>query len=122
MSFGDKPPVLLENPARQSSRPVSKRKEAPCALQNSPGYRRLIRLNRGVAESLIAASYAVPFAILNPRLAGGFFVDYLVRRNYRLVPKSVQVLSPGDLSRLTVSSDDPQNAASAGVQAPRSAV
>jgi len=67
------------------------------------------------------APYAIPIAILNPWLAGGLFVDYLVRSRYRLVPRSVQVLSPGDLSRLTVPADDPQNAASAGVQAPRSA-
>ncbi len=86
-----------------------------------PGYRRLSRSNKGVAESLITTAYAVPIAILNPWLAGGLFVDYLVRSHYRLVPKSVLVLSPNDLSRLTAPEEDPQNAGSTGVQAPRSA-
>jgi hypothetical protein len=93
-----------------------------CEIPQIPGYRRLSRSNKGVAESLITTAYAVPIAIANPYLAGGLFVDYLVRSRYHLVPRSVQVLSPSDLSRLTVLAVAPQNAASAGVQAPRSAV
>lgn len=56
---------------------------------------------------------------MNPYLAGGLFVDYLLRSRYRLVPKGVPVLAPCHLSQLTVAPDAPQNAASAGAQAPR---
>lgn len=75
---------------------------------------------RATHPSLICIGRTVPIALLNPWLASGLFVDYLAHSRYPPVPKSVQFLAPCDLSRLTVPSEAPQNAASAGVQAPRS--
>jgi hypothetical protein len=83
-----------------------------------PGYRRMSRKNKGVAESLITTVYAIPIVIVNPYLAGGLFVDYLVRSRYRLVPKDVPVLSPDDLSGLTWPAARPQTPGSAVDQAP----
>lgn len=65
-----------------------------------PGYRRMSRMNKSVAGSLIATGYAVPITILNPYLGGAIFVDYLVRGRYPLVPKHVDVLKPEELSEL----------------------
>jgi hypothetical protein len=62
-----------------------------------------------------------PSNVLDPWLAGGLFVDTPVRGRDRPVPRSVPVRAQGDLSRLTVPAGGPQNAASAGLQAPRAA-
>ena len=51
-----------------------------------PGYRRMSRSNKSISESLITTAYAVPIAVVNPYLAGGLFVDYLVRGRYHLIP------------------------------------
>jgi hypothetical protein len=51
-----------------------------------PGYRRQSRSNKSIAESLATTSYAIPIALLNPYLAGGLFVDYLVRGRHHLIP------------------------------------
>lgn len=68
-----------------------------------PGYRRLSRTNKSVSESLITTGYAIPIAVLNPYLAGGLFVDYVVRGRYHLIPKDPQKLTPETLAALTVS-------------------
>jgi len=63
-----------------------------------PGNRRLSRSNKDVDESLSTTLYAIPIALSNPYLAGGLFVDYLVRGRYRIVPKHPMVLTPEDLT------------------------
>jgi hypothetical protein len=87
-----------------------------------PGYRRLSRANKSIDESLITTIYAVPIAIANPYLAGGLFVDYLVRGRYHLVPKNPQMLSPETLTALTSPPGGKQNPLSANAQATRAAV
>lgn len=85
-----------------------------------PGYRHGSRSVKGIDESLATTVYAVPIAILNPYLAGGLFVDYLVRGRYHLIPKHPQVLSPSTLSLLTAPTAPAQNAASAAMPTDRS--
>jgi hypothetical protein len=83
-----------------------------------PGYRHPSHSNKSIAESL-STSYIIPIALLNPYIAGGFFVDYLARgRFHPLVPKHPEVLGPENLSALTVPMHTAQNPDSAGVQAP----
>jgi hypothetical protein len=86
-----------------------------------PGYRRLSRSNKSIAESLVTNGYAIPIAILNPYLAGGLFVDYLVRGRYHLIPQHPQVLGPMNLSPLTYPNDAEENLESAQIQASRAA-
>jgi hypothetical protein len=82
-----------------------------------PGYRRLSRSNKSVAESLVTTVYAIPIAVLNPYLAGGLFVDYFVRGRYHLIPKKPQLLAPDNLSALTNSTSAAENLLDAGNQA-----
>jgi hypothetical protein len=82
-----------------------------------PGYQHLARSNNGVAEGLITTGYAVPLAIINPYLAGGIFVDYLVRGRFHLIPKNPPVMTPNDLYALTAPDQGPQNSLTAGTQA-----
>jgi hypothetical protein len=82
-----------------------------------PGYRRLSRSNKSIAESLTTTVYAVPLAVLNPYLAGGLFVDYFVRGRYHLIPKKPQLLAPDNLSALTNSTSAAENLLDAGNQA-----
>jgi hypothetical protein len=63
-----------------------------------PGNRRRSRTNKDVDESLATTLYAIPIALVNPYLAGGLFVDYLVRGRYRIVPKHPMVLTPDELT------------------------
>jgi hypothetical protein len=86
-----------------------------------PGYRHLSRSNKSIAESLVTTGYAIPIAILNPYLAGGLFVDFLVRGRYHLVPKHPEVLSPENLTLLTYPDEAEQNPESAQIQASRAA-
>jgi hypothetical protein len=87
-----------------------------------PGYRHLSKSNKDISESLITTGYAIPIAILNPYLAGGLFVDYLVRGRYHLIPKDPEVLGPDKLAALTGSGTHEENLESAATQAPRAAV
>jgi hypothetical protein len=86
-----------------------------------PGYRRSSRSNKSIAESLATTGYAVPIAVMNPYLAGGLFVDYLVRGRYHLIPKHPQLLAPDNLTALTAPVRAAQNPESAGEQAPSAA-
>lgn len=79
-----------------------------------PGYRRKSRSNKGIAESLATTTYAVPIALANPYLAGGLFVDYLVRGRYRIVPQHTQLLLPEDLRILTAPIHPEENLESTG--------
>jgi hypothetical protein len=81
-----------------------------------PGYRRMSRHNKNIDESLVTTAYAIPIAIANPYLAGGLFVDYLVRGRYHLIPKHPEVLGPATLSALTDSAYPAQNPESAVLQ------
>jgi len=89
-----------------------------------PGYRRGSGSVKGIDESFVTTVYAIPIAIVNPYLAGGLFVDYLVRGRYRLVPKNPEVLGPENLLALTGPSDAVENSASMGstVEKPSSGV
>ena len=82
-----------------------------------PGYRRGSGSNKGIDESFVTTGYAIPIAILNPYLAGGLAIDYLVRGRYRLIPKRHEVIGPADFSRLTGATTPTENAASAETQA-----
>ena len=90
-------------------------------ISQIPGYRRQSRSNKSLTESLATTVYAVPIALLNPYLAGGLFVDYLLRGRYHLVPKETRLLAPDNLQALTASVRAVQNPDSAGVQAPSAA-
>lgn len=81
-----------------------------------PGYRRMSRTNKSVSESLITTGYAVPIAVLNPYLAGGLFVDYVVHGRYHLIPKNPEKLMPDDLAVLTLSGTEQENALTASEQ------
>ncbi len=78
-----------------------------------PGYRHRSGSAKGIDESFVTTVYAVPIAIANPYIAGGLFVDYLVRGRYRLVPKHPVVLSPANLWALAIPDAPKQNLASA---------
>jgi hypothetical protein len=82
-----------------------------------PGYRHRSRSNKSVAESLVTTGYAVPIAVLNPYLAGGLFVDYLVRGHFHIIPKKPQMLSPQTMASLTHTGDPTENPVSASDQA-----
>src|SRR5580692_11622899 len=96
-----------------------------------PGYRHESHSAKGVDESLATTVYAIPIAILNPYLAGGLFVDYLVRGRYHLIPKDPTILGPENLSaltapgltsaKLTAPSSTQENSSIAGTQAPMAA-
>jgi hypothetical protein len=65
-----------------------------------PGYRRMSRPNQSIAASLITTGYAIPIAILNPYLAGGIFLDYLVRGRFPRIHEHPTKLGPEELSAL----------------------
>ena len=81
-----------------------------------PGYRRQSRANKNISEALITSGYAVPIVLLNPYIAGGLFVDFLVHRRGRLVPKDHQLLGPETVARLTLQGEPEENPVSASVQ------
>ena len=80
-----------------------------------PGYRRRSGSVKGIDESFVTTAYAIPIAVLNPYLAGGLFVDYLVRGRHHLIPKHPEVVGPENLSALTAPPAPKQNSSSAGV-------
>jgi hypothetical protein len=80
-----------------------------------PGYRRESHSAKGIDESLVTTFYAIPIAVLNPYLAGGLFVDYLVRGRHHFIPRHPEVLDPGSFSSLTAPTAPKDNSASTGV-------
>ena len=82
-----------------------------------PGYRRLSHANKSIDESFVTTAYAIPIAIVNPYLAGGLFVDYIVRGHYHLIPKDHEVLGPRNLAPLTGEREETENPANGGTQA-----
>ncbi len=83
-----------------------------------PGYRHRSGSTKTIDESFVTTIYAIPIALMNPYIAGGLFVDYLIRGRYHLIPKEPTVLGPENLSALTGPSPTQENSASAGEQAP----
>ena len=81
-----------------------------------PGYRRMSRTNKSISESLITTGYAMPIAVLNPYVAGGLFVDYVMHGRYHLIPKNPAKLAPDDLAVLTLSGGGKENALTASEQ------
>ncbi len=73
-----------------------------------PGYRRMSHSPKGIDESLLTTPYAIPIVLLNPYLAGGLFVDYLVRGRYHPIPKHPEVLGPDNLSAVDSAGRDPR--------------
>lgn len=67
-----------------------------------PGNRRMSGKNKSISESLVTTAYAIPIVIVNPYLAGGLFVDYLVRGRHNVIPRHPMKLGPEDLAQLTV--------------------
>ena len=82
-----------------------------------PGYRHGSHSTKTIDESFVTTIYAIPIALMNPYLAGGLFVDYLVRGRYHLIPKNPTVLGPDNLTALTAPSSTQENSASAGIPA-----
>ncbi len=86
-----------------------------------PGNRRPSHANKSVTGSLMTTGYVVPIVILNPYVAGGLFVDYLIRGRYAALPKHLSVLSPDQLSALARSPGDTGNPDVLVTKAPRAA-
>jgi hypothetical protein len=70
------------------------------AIPQVPGYRHKSHPNMSVAGSLMTTGYAIPIAILNPYLAGGLFIDYLVRGRFPRAYEHCPVLAPSQLAEL----------------------
>jgi hypothetical protein len=70
------------------------------AIPQVPGYRRMSHPNLSVAGSLMTTGYAIPIAILNPYLAGGLFLDYLVRGRFPRAYQNCPKLEPTQLAEL----------------------
>ncbi len=86
-------------------------------ISQIPGYRRMSRANKSIAESLTTTAYVVPIFLMNPYVAVGIFADYLARGRFKLVLRNPNVLMPEELSMLTESTAPEENSASAGTQA-----
>ena len=86
-----------------------------------PGYRHHSRANHGVAESFITTGFAIPIAIINPYLAGGIVVDYIVRGRHNVIPRHPPMLAPDNLFALTAPGRTAENPVSAGAQVPSAA-
>jgi hypothetical protein len=69
------------------------------------GYRRPSRKNKGISETFVTTAWVAPVAILNPYLAGGLFVDYVLGGRYKLIPKGTPKLAPAELERLKFSTE-----------------
>jgi hypothetical protein len=75
-------------------------KLAVFAIPQVPGFRHKSHANLSVSASLITTGYAIPIAILNPYLAGGLFIDYLVRGRFPRAYQHCPALEPSQLSAL----------------------
>jgi hypothetical protein len=71
-----------------------------------PGYRGRSRANKSIAKSLIASGYAVPLVFLNPFIAAGLAVDCLVWGRYPLHLGDPRILSPAEMSWLTLPAEN----------------
>jgi hypothetical protein len=82
-----------------------------------PGNRRLSHSNKSVAQSLSTTAYAIPIVLMNPYLAGGLFVDFLLNGRHDPVPRGVKTLDAENLFALTSPHPTAQNHPSASSQA-----
>ncbi len=62
------------------------------SIPQIPGYRHLSVFNKSIAESLITTGYIVPLAVLNPYIAVGVLVDYIIWGRYPINLKHAQIL------------------------------
>lgn len=83
-----------------------------------PGYGWHSHSTKDIAESFSTTLYAVPLTLVNPYLAGGIFVDYLVRGHYHIIPQHPEIVGAGNLNALTAPPASVENAAGAAAQAP----
>ena len=83
-----------------------------------PGYRRQSRANKSVTESLATTGYVVPIALASPYVAGGLFVDYLVRGKHHVIPRNPKRLSPDSLTAMTIPASSAPALVGIGTQAP----
>jgi hypothetical protein len=72
-----------------------------------PGYRHRSHSNKSIAESLTTTGYAVPLLLVNPYLAGGLFVDFVIQGHFHVIPKQVDVLAPENLRAFNSPAPDP---------------
>lgn len=79
-------------------------------ISQVPGYRRASHENKSIAGSLVTTGYAIPIVLLNPYVAGGIFVDYLIGGRYSHIDAHPEVISPDQLSALAVQGEPKQNA------------
>jgi hypothetical protein len=91
-----------------------KRQLTAFEIRQIPGYRRESHSIKGIDESIVTTAYAIPLAIANPYIAGGLFVDYLIRGRFHLIPRDPQVLGPDNLSTLTMPALPTENLVSTG--------
>jgi hypothetical protein len=70
-----------------------------------PGYRRQSGQSKSIAESLVVTGDVIPLALLNPYLAAGVVLDYLICGRYPLGRQHPQVLSPQTMAILAGSAD-----------------
>jgi len=85
-------------------------------IDQIPGNRRSSHSNKNIAESLVTTGYAIPITLLNPYIAGGLLVDYLVRGRFHLIPTHPEVLKPDNLLALTEPEHPQHNAGSTGAR------
>jgi hypothetical protein len=81
-----------------------------------PGYRHKSHPNKSVAASLITTGYAIPIVLLNPYLAGGLLVDYLIRGRYPLTAIHPPVLTPDQFSVLSLRPNVPLSPAAQSLE------
>jgi hypothetical protein len=91
-------------------------------ISQIPGYRHQSHPIKSVDASLTTSIYVVPIALVNPYLAGGLLLDYIVRGRLHIGIGHPEVLQPDNFSilavpALTSPSSLAQNPDSAGVQA-----
>ncbi len=65
-----------------------------------PGYRRESGRSKSVAESLVVSGDVIPLALLDPYVAGGLVLDYLIWGRYPLARQHAQILSPETMGML----------------------
>jgi len=91
-----------------------------------PGYRRHSHSNKEVSEALMTTAYALPITVVNPELAGGIVLDYIVYGHHHILPSHPQILTPQTLESLNVSTltehaSPAENPSSAVLQVPGAA-
>jgi hypothetical protein len=84
-----------------------------------PGYRHLSIVNKSIAASLITTGYIIPLAVLNPYIAAGILVDYIIWGRYPINLKHAQILTPDNMAPLTSRDDLPTGQQGGATAEPR---